>query len=69
MPQLSIETFVSQYFWLLVIFFSFLYVLIVYVIPKISKIQKIRNLIGKETTIETTKINTKGTELLKDYKW
>jgi F0F1-type ATP synthase membrane subunit b/b' len=69
MPQLSIETFVSQYFWLLVIFFSFLYVSTVYVIPKISKIQKIRNLIGKETTIETTKINTKGTELLKDYKW
>ena len=69
MPQLSIETFVSQYFWLLVIFFSFLYVSTVYVIPKISKIQKIRNLIGKETTIETTKINTKGTEFLKDYKW
>jgi F0F1-type ATP synthase membrane subunit b/b' len=69
MPQLSIETFVSQYFWLLVIFFSFLYVSTVYVIPKISKIQKIRNLIGKETVIETTNIKKEGTELLKDYKW
>jgi len=69
MPQLSIETFVSQYFWLLVIFFSFVYVTTIYVLPKISKIQKIRNLIGKETKIETKVIKEEGKELLKDYKW
>lgn len=69
MPQLSIETFVSQYFWLLIIFFSFLYVSTIYVIPQISKIQKIRNLIGKETVIAKKEIKEEGTELLKDYKW
>jgi hypothetical protein len=36
--------------------------------PTISKIQKIRNIIGKETKIEENKIENKGKELLKDYK-
>lgn len=69
MPQLSIETFVSQYFWLLVIFFSFLYVSTIYVMPTISKIQKIRNIIGKETETEENIEENKGKVLLKNYKW
>ena len=42
MPQLSIETFVSQYFWLVVLFFYFYLQMVNRVIPKIAQILKIR---------------------------
>ena len=42
MPQLSLETFVSQYFWLVVLFFYFYFQMVNWVIPKISQIIKIR---------------------------
>lgn len=45
MPQLSIETFVTQYFWLLIIFFSFLILSTLYVLPKIAEIKKTRLLL------------------------
>jgi hypothetical protein len=37
--------------------------------PTISKIQKIRNIIGKETEIEEKIEENKGKTLLKNYKW
>ncbi len=43
MPQLAIETFVTQYFWLVVILFTFYYISAAIIIPKISTIIKTRN--------------------------
>lgn len=42
MPQLSIETFVTQYFWLVVILLSFYYIVITQILPNIAKIFKTR---------------------------
>ena len=42
MPQLALETFVSQYFWLLVTFFMFYIFSTFWVIPKIAYMQKAR---------------------------
>jgi len=55
MPQLSIETFVSQYFWLIIFLFGFYYFCFMEVIPKFSEILKTRAKIeslgaGSETT-------------------
>jgi len=54
MPQLWIETFVSQYFWLLLILFTFYYFITVTVIPTISETLKARQISdNKETKIVT----------------
>ncbi len=46
MPQLALETFVSQYFWLVVLL-TFLYVqMVTWAIPKIAQILKTRKEIG-----------------------
>lgn len=42
MPQLKIETFVTQYFWLIVILLGFYYVLVTVIIPRISEVIKTR---------------------------
>ena len=42
MPQLSIETFVSQYFWMIIFLFGFYYFCFMEVIPKFSEILKTR---------------------------
>lgn len=42
MPQLAIETFVSQYFWFIVILLSFYFIAITQVIPRIAEIKKTR---------------------------
>lgn len=58
MPQLAIESFVSQYFWLLVIFFSVYLYSITYIIPRISILFKSRNVseeIKGESKIEGKK--------------
>jgi type II secretory pathway component PulF len=44
MPQLAVETFMSQYIWLLITFFSFYFITIMYFIPQISLIRKTREL-------------------------
>lgn len=58
MPQLSIETFVSQYFWFISILLTFYYISITLVIPRISEIYKTRTL-NNEKSIknETTDIS------------
>ena len=46
MPQLWIETWVGQYFWLLVILFCFHFYMVNTVIPTIATIFKIRKTLG-----------------------
>jgi hypothetical protein len=56
MPQLWIETWVGQYFWLLVILFCFHFYMVNSVIPTIATILKIRKTLGakEDATIENT---------------
>lgn len=42
MPQLNIETFVTQYFWLIVILFGFYIVVVTTIIPSIASSLKLR---------------------------
>lgn len=68
MPQLSLETFVTQYFWLLVIFFTIFILTSLFIMPKISEILKLRkNLEGNN--IDHFNINNKHSKnLLNNYK-
>jgi len=67
MPQLSIETFVTQYFWFISILLAFYFISILLVIPRISEIYKTRqkciNVLteelednNNEILLETTKV-------------
>lgn len=49
MPQLWIETWVTQYFWLLVIMFFFHFYMVNKVIPSIATILKIRKTLNIKT--------------------
>lgn len=49
MPQLSIETYVTQYFWLVVILGVFYYYISTQIVPKIGEIKKTRAQIAAET--------------------
>jgi len=60
MPQLSIETFFSQYFWLVVIFFTLYYIMITILIPMISTALKIRNI---NTSVQKTHYSDPTLEL------
>lgn len=42
MPQLNIETFVTQYFWLIVVLFGFYIVVVTAIIPSIASAIKLR---------------------------
>lgn len=59
MPQLNFETYVSQYFWFLVIFFVFYLFIFFQFLPRISRVFKLRRKAtsflnaGSESTIET----------------
>lgn len=50
MPQLWIETWVTQYFWLLVILFFFHFFMVNKVIPSIASILKIRKQLSSNST-------------------
>jgi len=54
MPQLWIETWVGQFFWLLVILFFFHFYMVNNVIPTIATIIKVRKTLGEDTTLETS---------------
>lgn len=49
MPQLSIETFVTQYFWLIVFLFGFYVIVVTAIIPSIASALKLRK---KLTAVE-----------------
>lgn len=55
MPQLALETFVTQYVWLLIIFFSFYWFSITIVIPRISILMKSRDKISQFKIIQNDK--------------
>lgn len=50
MPQLAVETFVSQYFWLVVLLTFFYLQMVTWAIPKIAEIIKTRKEIGDVKT-------------------
>jgi len=50
MPQLALETFVTQYFWLIVVLSAFFVTSTFYVIPRISQMMKVREKVGQEET-------------------
>lgn len=65
MPQLWTETFVSQYFWLLAILFTFYYFIATKVIPNIADAIKARQVTDKQenTAKNVNFINDKSTNL------
>ena len=52
MPQLSIETFVSQYFWLVLIFFTLYFLMVTKFIPLISETLKARNTVDSKIKVQ-----------------
>lgn len=42
MPQLNIETFVTQYFWLIIVLFGFYIIVVTTIIPSIASSLKLR---------------------------
>lgn len=65
MPQLWIETWVSQYFWLLVILFCFHFYMVNNVIPTIATIFKIRKTLGAKEDEVNSDSNLPDTNSLK----
>jgi len=63
MPQLWIETFVTQYFWLLLILFSFYYFITTQVIPVISETIKARQISDNKDIKTEEIINEKAINL------
>lgn len=59
MPQLSVETFVSQYIWFISILLAFYYISITLVIPRISEIFKTRLLNNNSSLNDNTNDNDK----------
>ena len=57
MPQLWIETWVSQYFWLLVILFLLHYYMANIAIPAIATLFKIRKSLGKDVELDSNVYN------------
>lgn len=54
MPQLAIETFFTQYFWLLIIFFLFNHFILNYYVPAIGKLIKARKYTSSIDVTSTT---------------
>ena len=67
MPQLSVETFVTQYFWLLIIFFSFLILSTLYVMPKIAEIKKTRLLLQNFDNTPVEQDSQRSEKLLSNW--
>lgn len=57
MPQLSIETYVTQYFWLVVILGLFYYYIATQIVPKIGEIKKTRAQITADTPTAASSAN------------
>ena len=53
MPQLAIETIVTQYFWLVIILFGFYYIAVTKVIPSIANALKTRKALENEASSTT----------------
>jgi hypothetical protein len=65
MPQLSLETFVSQYFWLIVTLFTLYFIMVTKLLPLISEAFKVRS--NLETKVANVQKNiVKDSLLIKD---
>jgi hypothetical protein len=65
MPQLSLETFVSQYFWLIVTLFALYFIMVTKLLPLISECFKARS--NLETKVANVQKNiVKDSLLIKD---
>ncbi len=65
MPQLSIETYMTQYLWLVILLGVFYYYVATRLVPKISIIKKTRSKIATETPVgaEVSAITTHNINL------
>jgi hypothetical protein len=72
MPQLAIETFVSQYFWFIVILLAFYFITITQVIPRISEIMKTRkkcaSYVSEASYIKINISNNNTNDIMKVWK-
>lgn len=68
MPQLSLETFVTQYFWLLVIFFTLFLLSSFYIMPKIAEIKKTRRLLENVENNEISLQSQRSMNLFQNHK-
>jgi hypothetical protein len=59
MPQLAVETYFSQFFWLFIIFFLFNDFILHKFIPSIATIFKVRKLTSSTSAIENKESNNK----------
>jgi hypothetical protein len=64
MPQLSFETFVSQYFWLVFTLFALYFIMVTKLLPLISESYKARS--NVDTDVKVLKSNVKDSLLIKD---
>ena len=68
MPQLSVETFVSQYFWLVIIFFTLYFIMVNKLLPLISEAYKVRSVLENSVKTKEHKNIVKDSALIKDTK-
>lgn len=68
MPQLSLETFVTQYFWLLIVFFSVFILCSLFFIPKIAQIKKTRKLLESVDVSFNSSFSQLSVSLFKQHK-
>jgi type II secretory pathway component PulF len=68
MPQLSVETFVTQYFWLLIVFFALFLFFCLFFIPKISNVKKIRKLLESSEVSFSTVYSHSSVSLFNKHK-
>jgi predicted hydrolase (HD superfamily) len=67
MPQLTFETFISQYFWLLVIIGVIYYLLVTKFLPSISEVIKARKVLENQDITQKNIENTdQSKQLIKD---
>jgi len=62
MPQLNIETFVTQYFWLIVILFGFYVIVVTTIIPSIASAIKLRKKLTVTDELEGSTLSVANEE-------
>lgn len=69
MPQLDRFSFISQIFWLLVIFFSFYVILLRFILPHIGRILKARQIVIDELIQEQQDLEKEAAKAVASYKF
>lgn len=63
MPQLDTVTFMSQYFWFIIIFLLLYFRIVIYYLPAIARSLKLRQKLKEKDQDEITKVSSLTTEL------